>query len=514
MININTTKWPLICLSSAFLIACDPEFDNPVGDTSSYSNGEADFSNYVSVGDSLTAGYADSALYISGQENSFPNILATQFKTVGGGAFTQPLMDDNLGGLLFGGTADPDFANRLVLNTTDPSKPSPEPIAGTPTNEIVIGAPTLSGTFNNMGVPGAKSFHLGSPGYGSAAGLAGGTANPYFVRFASTTTTTVITDAATQAPTFFSLWTGNNDVLSYATSGGIGVDQTGNSNPTTYGGNDLTDPTFFAGTYAGLVGALTANPATKGILINIPDVSTIPYFTRVQYNSVPLDSANATALQSGFDAAYNPGLDAALASGLFPSLTQAEVNKRKINFTAGLTNSPIIDASEEVADSTLTDLSLAGIPAIRQANSSDLITLTSATILGTDNTGPTDKWGLSPTSPLGDQYVLTPAEITAIDTVRTALNTTIKATADANNNLAFFDSAAFMANLKSTGIDYGTGNLASTYATGGAFSLDGVHPTARGYAALANEIIDTINTTFNATVPRTDPGTFTTIFLK
>ncbi len=135
MINLNSKKWLLICLSSVFLSACDPNFNSSVGDTSSYSAGDADFSRYVAVGDSLTAGYADSALYRSGQENSFPNILANQFKAVGGGVFNQPLMNDNLGGLVFGATASTTYTNRLVL---DAATSSPEPIVGTPTNEVII----------------------------------------------------------------------------------------------------------------------------------------------------------------------------------------------------------------------------------------------------------------------------------------------------------------------------------------------------------------------------------------
>ena len=185
-----------------------------------------------------------------------------------------------------------------------------------------------------------------------------------------------------------------------------------------------------------------------------------------------------------------------------------------MTFTAGLTNAAIIDATEEVINGTLTDLSGAGIPAIRQATSSDLILLTAGTIVGTANTGPTDVWGLSATSPLSDRFVLTPSEITAIDTARTAYNVTIKAAADADPNLALYDASAFMTELKANGISFGTGDITSTYATGGGFSLDGVHPTARGYSVIANGIIDTINTSFNSSIPRVDPGTYTTIFLK
>ena len=141
----------------------------------------------------MTAGFTDNALYLAGQENSYPATLAQQFAKVGGGSFNQPLVSDNLGGLLFGGVANPDFANRLVL---DAETQSPEPIVGTPTTEVIGSG--LNGTeFSNMGVPGAKSFHLGLTTYGDPAAL-GVSANPYFVRFASSTTTSMITDAAAQ----------------------------------------------------------------------------------------------------------------------------------------------------------------------------------------------------------------------------------------------------------------------------------------------------------------------------
>ncbi|MFT5663984.1 MAG: lysophospholipase L1-like esterase [Gammaproteobacteria bacterium] len=517
MINLNSKKWLLICLSSVFLSACDPNFNSPVGDTSSYSAGDADFSNYVAVGDSLTAGYADGALYRLGQESSFPNILATQFKTVGGGVFNQPLMNDNLGGLLFGTAPNPSFANRLVLDAAT-SPPSPGAIVGTPTNEV-FSSPLIGTTFNNTGVPGAKSFHLGAPGYGSAGGLLVEpvTANPYFVRFASSATTTIITDAANQMPTFFTLWIGNNDVLSYATGGGTGTDQTGNFDPTSYGSSDITDPNVFASTYAGLVGALTANPATKGVLINIPDVSTIPYFTTVPHNPVPLDQATVDALTTAY-AGYNGALQFAAGQGV---ITAGEAMARKIEFSAGLTNALVIlDESLTDLTSNMTIVGALGAPTaaalvnMRQATADDLVVLPSSSKIGTlaDPNNPLSAIGIA--VPLGDADVLIKSEIDAVNTARIAYNVTIKAAADANANLAFFDASAFMTELKANGISFGTGDITATYATGGGFSLDGVHPTARGYSVIANGIIDTINTAFNSSIPRVDPVTFTTIFLK
>jgi hypothetical protein len=58
------------------IIACEPEFDNPIEESGVFTSGEADFSNFLALGNSLTAGFADGALYITGQENSYPNILS------------------------------------------------------------------------------------------------------------------------------------------------------------------------------------------------------------------------------------------------------------------------------------------------------------------------------------------------------------------------------------------------------------------------------------------------------
>jgi len=508
--NKNTKKIFCLVAASVLVSACDTDFSTTVGDTSSYSAGDADFSKYVAIGDSLTAGYADGALYLSGQENSFPAILAQQFATVGGGAFTQPLVDDNFGGLLIASNPLPGFDNRLVL---DGITQSPEPIAGTPTTDITS---PLTGEFSNMGVPGAKSYHLGAPGYGSLAGVTAvpATANPYFARFASSATTTMITDAAAQLPSFYTLWIGNNDVLSYATTCGIGVDQTGNPNPPPYGSNDITDPTAFAGIYGQLVGAFAAaNANAKGVLINIPDVSTIPFFTTVPFNAVPLDQATADTLNAAY-ATYNGGVQAALGATIISS---EEAAQRTITFAAG--QNAVVIEDEDLVDVNTASGGAIPIPNYRQATASDLILLPVSAYLGTEDensagaTPPAGKpWGLG--TPLTDADVLIPSEILAIDTARLAFNAAIAATAAGNANLEFYDAAADLQTLKDTGINYGTGSINSTYATGGGFSLDGVHPTARGYAVIANGIIDTINTGFNANIPNVDPGLYTTIFIK
>ncbi len=504
--NNSIEKLAFVILACTALAACDTDFDNPVGDTSSYSSGDADFSNFVSIGDSLTAGYADAALYLEGQKNSYPAMLAQQFATVGGGSFNQPLVSDNLGGLLFGGNPNPDFANRLVL---DAEVSSPEPIAGDPTTEV-IGSGLNGSTFNNMGVPGAKLFHLGAAGYGNPAGLSIGAANPYFVRFASSANTSMIADAAVlQQPSFFVMWAGNNDVLSYATSGGIGENQLDPTvSPADYGSNDITNPLVFASIYSDLIAAMTA-AGGKGVLVNIPDVKTIPYFTTVPYNPVPLDQATADTLNAAY-APYNGGL---LLMQQNMVIDADEVAQRTITFSAGLNAVVIMD--EELTDLTgvipgTTD----GLINMRQATASDLLVLTTSSKIGTlaNPADPTSAWGVG--VPLQDEDVLIPEEQESVETARAAYNAAIKSAADGSDNLLHVDAAALMEEMHSSGLSYGTGFADATYATGGAFSLDGVHPTARGYAIIANEIIDTINIGFNANVPAVDPGSYTTIFIK
>lgn len=501
----------LIGLLTLGFVGCEAEFENPVTDEGFYTSGDADFSNYVSVGNSLTAGYADGALYITGQENSYPNIMAQQFALAGGSAeFTQPLMADNLGGLLLNGTLVAE--NRFVLaadpTTGDPI--GPVRLEGNPTTEVTTSA---TGPFNNMGVPGAKSFHLVTPGYGNAGGVLAGTANPYFARFATSGNTTVIQDAASLSPSFFSLWIGNNDILSYATSGGVGVDQTGNLDPSTYGPNDITDPNVFASVYSQQVAALAAG-ASGGVLINIPDVTSIPYFTTVPTRSIPLDAATAGAVNAQF-ALYNtqvlPGL---VGAGV---ISADEAALRQINFAAGV-NFPI------TTDDDLTDISaiLQGPPfnlpaatagllgQLRQVNENDLVVLTASSVLGTlaDPGNPNSVIGVG--VPLQEQFVLSGTEQARVTAASTAYNTTIRSLAMANG-LAFVDARRALAEVADGGVAYDAGLLTSEFVTGGAFSLDGVHPTPRGYAYTANLIIDEINKTYNATVPNVNIGNYGTI---
>lgn len=509
------------------IVSCEPEFDNPVDEAGAYTNGEADFSRYVALGNSLTAGYADNALYITGQESAYPNILSQQFeKTQDIEEFTIPFMNDNAGGLLLGGNQI--TQNRLVLAVGQDGTPGPQVYTGMqPTTEV---GNVLQGPFNNMGVPGAKSYHLLAENYGNVQGLADTTANPYFVRFASSPQTTILADALAQNPTFFSLWIGNNDVLGYATSGGTGNAQT-DMNYKNYGENDITNPIIFNTVYQAIVDGLSAS-ATGGILVNIPDVTSVPFFNTVPFN--PLDP------QDPAQADYAAQID--VLNSTFAPLNQAfaflSAEDRIVEF-AESDRSAVLVHDESLPDlsTELTQVLMGGgldqgtatlygmqFGQMRPANESDRILLTASSQIGGVNTermqelmeagldqataGRLSINGL--TYPLQDQLVLIPEELTFIKNTVDAYNVIISQVAE-QNGLGYVDARSLLNQLSEGGISFDEGTITSEFVRGGAFSLDGIHLTPRGNAVMSNKIIDVINDKYNAEVPKVNPGAYGTI---
>ena len=495
--------------AAALIVGCGTDISGDLDDDA--DAGSVDFSTFVAIGDSLTAGYADSALYRTGQESSYPAILAQQFALAGGGAFAQPLRMPEATGS-FVGIPTTDVADRLVLVPSgNPDRPV-TPATITPVNPTNL-VPMPGMLFSNFGVPGAKSFHLTLNTYGNPVNL-GTTANPFFVRFATAANATVIGDAAARAPTFFVLWIGNNDILLNATAGSPGFGAAPGDPVLGVGPDDVTDPATFGATYPGLVAALTASsPGNKGVLASIPDVSTIPYFNTVPYNAIPLSAADAAALNAQLADAYEIALLAAIGSML---ITPQEADIRRVRFIAG--DNPIL-----ISDETLTDISavltgpflpLAALAQARPATPDDLIVLPASAKLGVEDTpgNPLTNWGV--TLPLEDTDVLVKAEVDSLEIVRAAYNMTIKAEADADPDLIYFDAAALLEELNSTGISYGSGGISSAFIQGGGFSLDGVHPTARGYAVVANEMMIAIEDAFGAKLPPVNPDDYTTVFYQ
>lgn len=485
--------------------SCKTDFDNDVNSVV-VTSGEANFAKYVALGNSLTSGFRDNALYVDGQTESFPNMIAQQMKRAGGGDFVQPLMADNNGGLLLGGTAIQ--ATKLYIKSFTNGSPDIMNVAGVPTTNV---ATKITGSLNNMGVPGAKSFHLLAPGYGNIAGVATGAANPYYTRFATSPTSTVLADAVAQKPTFYSLWIGNNDVLSYATSGGIGKDQTGNVNPATYGGNDISDPAVVAGSIQTILQTMKTAGVTKGVIANIPYVTSIPYFTTVPYK--PLSPAALGANITSLNTLYGTLKQALTAFGAGD----------RINLLSATAANPVL-IKDTSLDNLSVQLTAALTPALgaptaaafgqiygqaRQTTADDYILLPSRSVIGTTVTGAPatiNVYGIS--YPLENQHVLTKVEAAKVKTAVDAYNASIKSLAT-TYGLAFVDANAKMIELnKSSGIQFDAVKYTASFVTGGTFSLDGVHLTGRGYAIVANEFMRMINEKYKSTLPMVNVNSY------
>jgi lysophospholipase L1-like esterase len=427
-------KFNIIILALAVLaFACKPMIDVPAP-----SAGTANFTTYVSLGNSLTSGYADGDLFRSGQLNSYPLMLATQFNSVGRtGDFKQPLMVDETG-----------FGSRVKFTGMVAGVPTIVPYGAA--NAANFASIAAAGPYYNMGVPGAKSYHLPAVGYGNPANGAGNY-NPYFARFAvNPATSSILGDALALHPTFYSLWIGNNDVLLYAIDGGNG------------GADAITPLATFTASVTAVVTALKATGA-KGVMANIPDISSLPFFNTVPYN--PLLITDATQLAQ-LNAAYGNG-----ALG--------------ISFTSGYNRLVIADPLAPMG--------------MRQIKSTELVLLS----LPTDSLK-LKGWGTQ--KPVPAKYILDETELASIRAAITNFNASL-ATIAAANNVPMIDMNAKLLQVKAGMVISGM-KFNTSFISGGLFSLDGIHLTPRGYAIVANYFIDGINSYYSATVPRVEISGF------
>ncbi|MFN3840864.1 MAG: hypothetical protein ACK4RF_09155 [Cyclobacteriaceae bacterium] len=500
-------KFLSVVLTLLFMLSCEQEIlvqtdpdpePEPTGES-----GSANFTKFVSIGNSLTAGYMSSALFAFGQQNSYPAIMAEHFAYVSeNDPFDQPMVTSVNG--CYNPTEGCTLGRLILFDPDGPAgpesaKPTPSGTSGVPapyntnaTDHLLALAPYTGNkdNLNNFGVPGIILAQALTPATGGPPPPAPNPAyNPYFARFAKnpstdgTTGSTIISDALATNPTFVSFWLGNNDVLGYAVGGA--------SNPSI-----LTSVAAFTAQYSAAIDAILAHPNNvKMVVGNIPNVTTIPYFRLVPHNPVVITSqAQIDAINAGY-APYNAGLDLAFGEG---AITAEERDRRKVVFAVG--QNPVV-----IVDESLTDLSGLGLPSYREATAQDLLVLPAASFIGTTVGGdPTLINGV--TVPLADKWVLIPSEITEITTRISDFNAAIAAKVAANaTRIALADINAKFNELASSPIGGlvvdGLFIRSTMPPPNGVFSEDGVHPNPRGSAYIAKIFIQAINAKFGSTVP-------------
>ena len=499
------------------------EEENPLPGEVTGTSGDLNLSKYVAIGNSLTAGFMDNALYTSGQAHSFPNLLAQQFQIsgIGGGAFNQPDIGSANG---FSGTDGTNIFGRLELSL---SLLRPVPTVG----ELPTPYGGDKAALNNFGVPGMRLVDVADAGLAARNGLYG--------RFASQPgVSTVLGDALAANPTFFSFWLGNNDILGYAAGGGANEAL-------------ITSASAFQASLTQALGGLVQSGA-QGVVMTIPQIILAPFFRAVPYNAIPMtDQATVDQLNGAF-----AGLNAAL-DGLaqFQLLTVEQANARKVSYALGA--NPILMYDDALADigplfdallgaGAISDAQRAALDPYRQsrpATSSDLPTLSAAASLGQPLVvggvpQPTAVIGVSYPAP--DNLILSASEVQTVVGTRATFNATIAGvvaginqsapgaltlvdvqptfvdlagldaatarflvdpTNGANAALAAMGNAAVAAVDGELGIRVDGVNLAPDFSPNGVFSTDGIHLNPRGYAIVANLIIDALNASKGSSIP-------------
>jgi lysophospholipase L1-like esterase len=404
MYSLTNRTRALIIGAVALLVACDANRD-AVGLTN--LNNDL-FRNYVAIGNSITAGFQSSGINDSTQQQAYPRLLAIQMGTP--------------------------YKYASLVNPG-----CPPPVANFQTQAKVGGASappcslrssaSVTAILNNVGVPDARVL---DPTTASTV--------------ASNALTTFILGGKTQVqraldarPTFVTVWIGANNVLQAAYTG-ILVPTPGRSN-----GIVGTQAEFQANYDTMIKQLLDSMPGLKGVLIGVPDASSIPLMSSAALIAGSPTIQAGMAAVAGKPVAVDPNCVGSTALITTPLL---------LNLIKAGTHPPIITCQPNPADTTNT---------------------------------------------VGNLFVLDATERAQLSAFIAGLNTYIKGKADAIG-FGYWDPNPTLSGLSATA-KLPFPNFASPTGTfGTSFSLDGVHPSAEGQKVIANSLVTVINTKYGTSL--------------
>jgi GDSL-like Lipase/Acylhydrolase len=377
---------------------------------------------YVAVGTSLSAAYESGGVVDRHQIVSFPSLFARQIgKTAdlngGAGTFTQPTMNqDGIPALLEIKSLQP-----LIVNNTGRT-------TGIPTNLAQASA------YHNMGIPGALLVDLvDSTHYHASVAPVFRTNYTYF-NIIQRARGTVLSQALSLQPTFMSIEYGANEVLGPTTSGVAPSTATGAA---------------YAQLMTGALNAIhTLSPNTKVAVFNVPDVTSIPYFTT------------------------------------FPAFT--------INVVTGQPT-PLLGAAGPLA-------------------AGDLVLLPASALMATGTGFPTNganyvAGGVGNGNPLPESLILRASEVATAQAEIAKINAVVDSVS-LRPWVAKVEIHDYFAAIKANGINIGGNRYTADFIRGGLFSLDGVHPNDLGYALMANRLIEGVNARFGCAIPAVNPAQY------
>ncbi|WP_210514499.1 hypothetical protein [Hymenobacter terricola] len=474
--NLMLRKISLLSAGVAIALAgCQKHTEEPAQQAST-----ADFSRYIAVGSSFTAGYADGGLCREGQMYTYPNILSEQFRGANGSDFNQPFFNIDYAN----GSGYLHLTGYTTATATAPIMPVLVPV--TTSSGIRTATPQVLYAkyvepINNLGVPGLRMADIETVGYG---GLLG---NPYFERITPTATPNqtylqrVRATVTAIKPTFFTEWMGTSDVFDFAMAGGASATA------------PLTRTDTFTLKTTRLLDALMAGGA-KGLISTIPEVTSLPYFTAVG----PSFKAILTARSISSLVVMTGAVAGGATSGNRKVITTADIR----DASGGrqlltLPSAAFLGYLNQATDApwryvyAQSGQPAAGFAAFLTAN-------------GVDTTRP---FGTDALNPIPSAFVLDDVEQAQVAAATTAFNLVLVNAATARK-LALFDANAFFRTVASGGFATSAATSTGTYLAGNIFSLDGVYLTPRGYATLANEIFTAVSTKYGGNFRTVDVSTY------
>lgn len=411
--------------------------------------GTANFSNVIALGGSYMAGYQDGGLFLKAQENSLAALIATQLEFADGGKFYQVSLPEGTGVGLNSKPWESNFVTPSKLGNKTDCKgiTSLSPVKST-ISDISAQSFLNSGDKtknNNLAVPFASITAYNNPLLGLTFGV--NNDNPFYARIASNPgISTILSDAKDKKPSFILSWLGMDDIYNYASKGGANL--------------SIPSASTFEQNLDIVLGDFAKN-GVKGVMATIPDFRNFPFYTLIPYNNAVLTQNQADSLND----TYEP----------VPTFNH-------IRFSVGKNPFIVEDPAE--------------ISGFRLLKDGEFITISV----------PTDsmkcfRYGLV-FEVINNRYSLIESEVKVIDDAIQSYNQIIMKKA-AEYGFAVADMNQFFTKIKS-GIKWNGADLNLDFVSGGFLSLDGYHPTQKGYAILANEFIKAINTKYNAHVPLTN----------
>lgn len=210
--------------------ACSDDVLNPPTPST-----DAIFARYVSIGNSITAGFQSGGINDSTQNQSYAVLLARQMDT----EFIIPSLADP--------GCPPPIVNIFTL----------ERVGGASDTDCALRAETEAPThINNVAVPGAavldavSNIAMGNRANALTTFILGGL--------------TQLEVARKVKPTFMTIWIGNNDILEAALTGDLAP---------------LTDPTVFAERYSAMMDSVDAMGVEAGVLVGVARVTAAPFLS-------------------------------------------------------------------------------------------------------------------------------------------------------------------------------------------------------------------------------------------